>query len=415
VRLIIIVLEEKLMKRKIVITVSLVISLLVIVYAQNTNRLKESGFNNAFTLPPETPYEQYVELMTKVIAAARLETDNKEAIVAMNSPFVYKPAEKPVNNIYSKGILLIHGLSDSPYFLQAIGKYFASKGFLVYGLLLPGHGTVPGDLLKVTYDEWIKATHYGMLQLKKNAQEVYMGGFSTGATLSVNYVLSNTNHDVKGLFLFAPAFAINSSVAWLAPIVSTFKDWTDIDDDVDYTKYQSLTLNGAAQTYKLIKKVDSYFEEGKTISVPVFVVQSIDDETVKAERTLYVMKNYVTGKKMFVLYTTQPEKDYDGEGNFVVTVNSFLPKEKILNFPHICVTIPPDDPHYGRNGDYRNCLYYKQGSPERNKCLTDPNIWKGETTAENIEKYKVIARLTYNPYFDEMCQKIVEFLNIIKK
>ena len=76
--------------------------------------------------------------------------------------------------------------------------------------------------------------------------------------------------------------------------------------------------------------------------------------------------------------------------------------------------MPPDDPHYGRNGDYRNCLYYKQGSPERNKCLTDSNIWKGETTAENIEKYKVVARLTYNPYFDGMCQKMTEFLQSIK-
>ncbi len=75
----------------------------------------------------------------------------------------------------------------------------------------------------------------------------------------------------------------------------------------------------------------------KKVSVPVFVAQSIDDRTVSTERTLFVMKNYITGKKMFILYTTQPEKDYDGEDNFVITVNSYLPQEKILNIPHICI------------------------------------------------------------------------------
>ncbi len=403
------------MKRKLWISLLLVITLLVFVYAQNTDRLKESGFNSAFTIPVETPYEQYVELMTHVIARARVETKNKDAIVAMNSPFIFKPQVKPVNNIYPKGILLIHGLSDSPYFLRAVGKYLAGKGFLVYGLLLPGHGTVPGDLLHVKNDEWIKATHYGMTQLKKNAKDVYMGGFSTGALLSVHYVLSNNNHDVKGLFLFAPCFAIYTQLAWLAPVIGTFKDWESIDDDVDYTKYQSFTFNGVTQTYKLVKKVDSLFEKGNKITVPVFVAQSIDDRTVSTERTLFVMKNYVTGKKMFILFTTQPQKDYDGQDNFVITVNSFLPQEKILNIPHICITIPPDDPHYGRNGDYRNCLYYKKGSPERNQCLTDPEIWKGENTKENIEKYKVITRLTYNPHFNDMCKQMDEFLSAIEK
>jgi esterase/lipase len=403
------------MKRKLWISMSLVITLLVFVYAQNPSRLKESGFNSAFTIPFETPYEQYVELMTHVIANARVETKNKDAIVTMNSPFIFKPQVKPVNNIYPKGILLIHGLSDSPYFLRAVGKYFAEKGFLVYGLLLPGHGTVPGDLLKVKNDEWIKATHYGMLQLKKNAKDVYMGGFSTGAILSVYYVLTNTNHDVKGLFLFAPAFAIYSKLAWMAPIVGTFKDWESIEDDVDYTKYQSFTFNGVTQTYRLIKKVDALFDEGKKVSVPVFVAQSIDDRTVSTERTLFVMKNYITGKKMFILYTTQPDKDYDGDDNFVITVNSYLPQEKILNIPHICITIPPDDPHYGKNGDYRNCLYYKPDSPERKQCLTDPEIWKGENTQENIERYKVITRLTYNPHFNDMCKQMGEFLSVIEK
>jgi hypothetical protein len=43
------------------------------------------------------------------------------------------------------GVLLLHGMTDSPYSLRALGDALNRRGYWVLGLRLPGHGTVPQD------------------------------------------------------------------------------------------------------------------------------------------------------------------------------------------------------------------------------------------------------------------------------
>jgi esterase/lipase len=52
-------------------------------------------------------------------------------------------------------------------------------------LLLPGHGTIPGDLLSVHYQDWIRASEFGISQLSKNAREIYLGGHSLGGAIAI--------------------------------------------------------------------------------------------------------------------------------------------------------------------------------------------------------------------------------------
>ena len=51
------------------------------------------------------------------------------------------------------GVLLLHGMSDSPYSLRALGEGLNDRGFRVVGLRLPGHGTAPSGFLSVTWEE----------------------------------------------------------------------------------------------------------------------------------------------------------------------------------------------------------------------------------------------------------------------
>lgn len=44
------------------------------------------------------------------------------------------------------GVLLLHGMSDSPYSLRALSETFNRRGYQVLGLCLPGHGTAPSGL-----------------------------------------------------------------------------------------------------------------------------------------------------------------------------------------------------------------------------------------------------------------------------
>jgi esterase/lipase len=385
-------------------------------------RLKPSGKNTGFNFDRSTSIGDYIEQSRKMIASSRtdLTPKNRDKVIDANSPFFLTPDAfgytKNAAGRYKKGILLIHGLSDSPYFLRPVARHLQSKGFAVFGLLLPGHGTVPGDLTGVRYEEWIKAVDFGMKKLAEQAGDLYIGGFSTGGTLSVHYALKKGG--VKGLVMFAPCMQAKSGLIWLAGTMKHLKDYESMEDDLDYAKYQSFTFNGASQVYYLTQEVDRLFtKKNMRLSAPAFSVLSIDDTTVESQKTIYDYDNFFTSPlNRMVLYTTTPSVDYDGDKNYCIAEMSAIESEKIISFSHICTSIPPDDPHYGRDGDYRYCLQYDRAdTADRTACGQNKNIWFGETTEEIMKKYPMMARLTWKPRFNALMKHLDAFLEAAGK
>jgi len=382
-------------------------------------RLQLSEVNTCFKFTNDVPFEKYIRITRSMIEKTRVDINerNKAIILEANSPFELKPDlslyPQNENGKFKKGILLIHGLLDSPYIIKQVALYLQSKGFLVRAILLPGHGTVPADLMKVSYREWIKATEYGIHRLQHHAEKVYIGGFSTGGALSIHQALKNPA--IKGLILFSPALGIKTKMAGFAGLANFFTDWLVIRNDMDCARYESFPSNAADQIYQLTCDIDKLIlKDGKHINVPVFIALSADDITVDAEKTLNFFKNYVpTENSMLILYTTETKKHYGNDYLRIITVNSFLPKEMILNFSHISITIPPDGPHYGKNGDYKWCLHYQRNKEKRMACMNDSEIWQGEITRENLAKH-TLRRLTYNPLYHQMIKRLDCFLEMLE-
>ena len=55
-------------------------------------------------------------------------------------------------------VLLVHGLSDSPYSMRALAETFFEQGYYVLVLRMPGHGTVPTGLLDVDWHDSTRAS-----------------------------------------------------------------------------------------------------------------------------------------------------------------------------------------------------------------------------------------------------------------
>jgi esterase/lipase len=379
-------------------------------------RLRESGLNSRFAFSRDVPFAEYIRQSERMIEKARVDINeiNRDAILNANRPFELKPDESrfPRNHEgrYEKGILLIHGLSDSPYFLQPLARSLRERGFLVRSILLPGHGTVPGDLLSVRYQEWIRATEYGADQLKQQVEKLYLGGFSTGGALCIHEALKNRN--VQGLILFAPAVGIRSPWAAMAGFMNVFSDWLGSKgDDRDYAKYESFAINGGAQVYALTREIDAAFAAGRRLSMPVFTVVSADDISTDTNKMVDVFNAYATSpKSLLLLYGKEDAiSRKDGAGKILFR-KSFSPEERILDYAHISLLIPPDDAHYGKDGAYKYCLHYQAEREKRMSCLHDPHLWMGEITPENLSRY-TLRRLTYNPRYDEMIRILDRFLD----
>jgi esterase/lipase len=380
-----------------------------------------TGLNTLF-FGEKLSFTEYVAVTREMLrqAHAKLDDTEVEKIVDGNAPFQLLPLGeniKGLNEPYRRGILLVHGLTDSPYFMRYLGEFFQQQGFRVMAILLPGHGTQPGDLLEVTWQDWANAVAFGVDKLDDEVEQIYLAGFSVGGALSIRQSLLDTR--VRGLWLFSPALKVTSRAAfanlhklysWIIPSAK----WVDIKPDSDIYKYESLTKNAVYQTYLLIKNLTAQLKL-HSLNIPVFMAASVDDVTVDTTATIQFMASATHPNSHLVLYGNdlgkQP-KNFPTEK--LEWVNSVFPEQRILSSAHTAIVLPSEDTHYGVEGSYSNCHHYFPCDMEKYEmCVKYPQrVLQGEIIADNL-KLGVVKRLMFNPNFEALkisMQKFIESL-----
>lgn len=237
-----------------------------------------------------------------------------------NRTFVLEPAATPRGDA-----LLLHGLSDSPYSLRTIGEMLAAEGWRVVGLRLPGHGTVPGALARVSREDWRAAVRLGVTALRAPSgpaptspatassnppgpalsgaeRPLVIVGYSNGGALALDYTLSALaarRHGASAraqdplpdrLVFLSPAFAVSSAAAvasWQAnvgrlPGLGRLA-WSPLEPELDPFKYSSFPIAAASEIHGLTSEIASALEElaasGDQLP-PLLTLQSVVDATI---------------------------------------------------------------------------------------------------------------------------------------
>ena len=196
------------------------------------------------------------------------------------------------------GVLLLHGMSDSPYSLRALGERLHAAGAHVVGLRMPGHGTAPSGLLDLTWQDMVAAVRLAMTHLAQRSGErsVYIVGYSTGAALAVLYALDAVQDpelpQARRLILISPAIGVTPAAAlsvWqgrLGHLLGLEKlAWNAILPEYDPFKYGSFAINAGDVVYRLTlqiqKPITALGENGALDRVPpILAFSSIVDATV---------------------------------------------------------------------------------------------------------------------------------------
>lgn len=376
---------------------------------------QKSGLNSHFS-GEYSSFRDYVNQMRDIVAATRLDLtdDRAEKIIDANSPFEWLPKSvtpsNEKNHTLSRGILLVHGLFDSPSTLLSVASYFHQHDFLVRAILLPGHGTKPGDLIDVSYHEWIKATHFGIQSFANQVKELYLCGFSTGGALVIHQSLANTITNLAGLIVFAPAIKLLTPIAILSNLDNLMHQtvggikWMTRSATPDYAKYISFTLNSAHQVHLLTSEI-SHLTKRQPLNAPILLVATEDDEVLSVKGMLSFFERYSHEHSQFILYGNSAVTYQDKR---IKRIAAQYPEKGILNFSHMCLPIAPDHPHYGERGDYHDILYHEEESREKPK-LTGEAFFLGALTRTNIRKH-FVRRLTYNPDFPNLLSRINTFI-----
>ena len=266
-----------------------------------------------------TTFAEYLELEDRLFAQLdtevcdKLDEADRSQINRFNAGSLSDPGRWPTNWNRSyelavdagrggakAGVLLIHGLSDSPYSLRNIGASLNAAGAHVVGLRVPGHGTAPASLTRTRWKDMTSAVEIAMRHLAEVAdgRPLYLVGSSNGAALAVKYGLSAIEDEalpnLDGIVLISPQIGV-TPVAGLAVwqeragrLLGLRKlSWKSVLLEYDPFKYGSFPINAGKVAYELTKQNRSALgrlaKTGKLGDFPpVLCFQSVVDATVSA-------------------------------------------------------------------------------------------------------------------------------------
>jgi alpha-beta hydrolase superfamily lysophospholipase len=196
-----------------------------------------------------------------------------------NRSFVLEPNGKPVG-----AVVLLHGLTDSPYSQRHIARFYRDRGFVAIVPRLPAHGTVPAALTDVEWEDWLAATRLAVREARRRTEPsapLHLVGFSNGGALALMYALDSIGDEKLSrpdrLVLISPMvgitrFARFAGLAGLPAILPAFAKaaWLGIVPEFNPFKYNSFPVNGARQSYRLTQalqeRIARYAREGNATS-----------------------------------------------------------------------------------------------------------------------------------------------------
>jgi alpha-beta hydrolase superfamily lysophospholipase len=217
-----------------------------------------------------------------------------------NRSYVLRPEGAPRG-----AVVLLHGLTDSPYSLRHIARHYTERGFVAIGIRMPGHGTVPAGLTDARAEDWIAATKLAVREARRLVPApapLHLVGFSNGGALAVKYALDAIEDPrlprADRLVLMTPMIGITrfarfAGLAGLPALLPPFANaaWLSNLPEFNPFKYNSFPVNGARQSYRLTDQLQAQIQRMARADrlgtlPPMLTFQSVIDFTVSTPAIL---------------------------------------------------------------------------------------------------------------------------------
>lgn len=344
--------------------------------------------------PPsgQSTFAQYQRETTHWVQQHRdFQSPDRKMELRWNTPQEWRPEGHA-----QKGILLIHGLGDAPGSFTDIAPELARQGFLVRSVLLPGHGTRPEDLNAVSVNDWRRVVSEQATILQKEVDEVWLGGFSTGANLAIEYAVKHP--EVAGMLLFSPAIRSNEPLVALTPFIAPFRQWLKAPR-TGYPlqrpmRYMIVPTNGFAQFWYSSSAAQAALHR-HPYDKPVLMVLTEHDSVLDTPAMLKAFDQQFTSPRSRLIWYGAPQRERVLSRRVLVRPDA-LPRQRISQFSHMSVLFSPQNPVYGVRGSDRMCENGQREEDYR-ACRQGAEVWFSAWGYREVGK--IHARLTWNPWF----------------
>ncbi len=331
--------------------------------------------------------------------------------IEWNMPFRAAPPEH-CNPEQTRGILLIHGLSDSPFVFRDFAKVLTEQCVEVRTILLQGHGTRPGDLVTASADVWRQQVREHFEALAEDVDIPFIGGFSLGGALATERALAKDDPRPAGLVVLAPAWELNGlkDYLWLASTARLFKDFVEEEPELNPVKYESFATNSAVQLSDVLDNVQNHLSQYQQIDLPVLVAATEADSVINLEFLVEQFRTRFTNpdNRMLVFRDLREPWPDIWQDNRIISFDSYLPDDNILEFSHQSLAIAPDNELYGIGQPLHRCLEPNLITLDACRKLGKKDLWF--SAWHDTGKPVLTSRLTYNPWFEQVAGTLTEFV-----
>ncbi|AZZ96601.1 alpha/beta fold hydrolase [Pseudoalteromonas sp. R3] len=384
---------------------------------QGTYRYANDAGPAVLDIPEAQPYTAYLRATRALILARNPKATLRCELATKVSAQLSEPATQIADYVApfqlthpnnQKAVLLIHGLTDSPFIFHTLAADLYARGYDVRTMLLPGHGTAASDLKEVDYRDWQQHVRYAISRTASDYSQFAVLGYSTGAALATTEIAERRPDNLAALVLVAPATQSHSEVAWLAKWLDwlPWVDWVDKEADLDLAKYESFPLHAVT----LVEEAMADMRAAKLpASLPTLAIASDVDTTIDTQVTYELLTRWAQDRTApLALRVYAPKPIATLPDSISVTAVSAL--DDVIDMSHIGMLNPSDHPYYGKAGSFRNCDSYLEDIAAFTHCKTTEKPYFGERSAANLTQYTPLVRVSFNPDYDPMVLQLIQFL-----
>ena len=238
-------------------------------------------------------------------------------------------------------VLLIHGLTGSPFETKYLAKKLHRAGFTVKGPCLAGHGETLESLKATRWHDWYKTVHETFKEMKKEYKTVSVSGLCMGALLAL-YLAFDVEDEVSSISLLSTTIFYDGwSLPWYSfllpicyyPPLRYFYSYEErepygIKDErmrkqiamslkknsIAYSKFPAQSMN---ELFSLIRATKKIIPKVKT---PTLILHALEDDLASIKNANYVEK-YISSshvRKVFIqdsyhMLTLDNQKDLVAE------------------------------------------------------------------------------------------------------
>jgi len=208
-------------------------------------------------------------------------------------------------------VLLIHGLTGTPYEMRYLGDQLAARGARVLGVRLNGHAGTPEDLGASDHSSWYESAVEGFERLRQYGDNNVVVGLSMGAILAAR-LAADQREAVAGLVMLAPAFFLPTAKRIALRLMSPARAWgdklyfrsgggADIHDDAARRVHPGTRLMPLGAALSLLELSDRIRPRLPEVVQPTLLIHSRRDHTCPFDRHVdFVMSHLGSADKRTV-------------------------------------------------------------------------------------------------------------------